>query len=316
MNETGEIVGMVDVLKLTYATLEQINTMNTGESEGPAWNKFWLSMDNDTESMISGDGSHRPTTPGHRSILESEATRPGVDRGDSVMPHESASHHGGDAHSEVLPSIEAPEEPPFPFKFKAPSGRVHRIQIIASNGLTELVSHVTAKLGAELEAVGGEATVEDGKLGQAGYALSYMDDEGDTVSITTDQDLLDAILLARQGKRDKVDLFVHDPSQPAIVTTIDPHPQLSKPPTPPESIAREAPATALPESEEDEEEERPPVKTLRSKRPPGLAATATQPRQEEQIIAGVPNDLLLPGAIVTLAVVIVGVFALGRATSK
>jgi hypothetical protein len=315
MNETGEIVGMVDVLKLTYATLEQINTMNTGESEGPAWNKFWLSMDNDTESMISGDGSHRPTTPGHRSMLESEATRPGVDRGDSVMPHESASHHG-DAHSEVLPSIEAPEDTPFPFKFKAPSGRVHRIQIIASNGVTELVSHVTAKLGTELEAVGGEATVEDGRLGKAGYALSYMDDEGDTVSITTDQDLLDAILLARQGKRDKVDLFVHDPSQPPIVTTIDPRPQLSKPPTPPESIAKEAPATALPESEEDDEEERAPVKTVRSKRPHGLAATATQPHQEEQIIAGVPNDLLLPGAIVTLAVVIVAVFALGRATSK
>lgn len=315
MNETGEIVGMVDVLKLTYATLEQINTMNTGESEGPAWNKFWLSMDNDTESMISGDGSHRPTTPGHRSIMESEATRPGVDRGDSVMPHDSASHHG-DAHSEVLPSIEPPEEIPFPFKFKAPSGRVHRIQVIASLGVTELVSHVTAKLGTELEAVGGEATVEDGRLGKAGYALSYMDDEGDTVSITTDQDLVDAILLARQGKRDKVDLFVHDPSQPPIVTTLDPRPQLSKPPTPPESIAKEALATASPESEEDSEEESAPVKTIRSKRPHGLATLATQHQQEKEIIAGVPNDLLLPGAIVTLAVVIVAVFALGRATSK
>ncbi|KAK5050846.1 hypothetical protein LTR84_003405 [Exophiala bonariae] len=315
MNETGEIVGMVDVLKLTYATLEQINTMNTGESEGPAWNKFWLSMDNDTESMISGDGSHRPTTPGHRSIMESEATRPGVERGDSVMPHDSASHHG-DAHSEVLPSIEPPEEIPFPFKFKAPSGRVHRIQVIASLGVTELVSHVTAKLGTEVEAVGGEATVEDGKLGKAGYALSYMDDEGDTVSITTDQDLVDAILLARQGKRDKVDLFVHDPSQPPIVTTLDPRPQLSKPPTPPESIAKEVLATALPESEEDSEEEPAPVKTIRSKRPHGLATMTPPQQQEKEIIAGVPNDLLLPGAIVTLAVVIVAVFALGRATSK
>lgn len=42
--------------------------------------------------------------------------------------------------------------------------------------------------------------------------------------------------------------------------------------------------------------------------------TAKQP--EEQVIAGVPNELLLPGAIVTLAVVIVGVFALTRATSR
>jgi uncharacterized membrane protein YdbT with pleckstrin-like domain len=37
---------------------------------------------------------------------------------------------------------------------------------------------------------------------------------------------------------------------------------------------------------------------------------------QEQVIAGVPNELLLPGAIVTLAVVIVGVFTIARATSR
>lgn len=303
---------MVDVLKLTYATLEQINTMNTGESEGPAWNKFWLSMDNDTESMVSGEGSHRPTTPGHRSVMESEMTRPGMERGDSVLPQDSASHRGDDAQSEVLPSIEAPEDTPFPFKFKAPSGRVHRIQLVPRNGIAELVSLVTSKLGGEIDAVGGEATVEDGKLGKTGYALSYLDDEGDTVSITTDQDLIDAVLLARQGKRDKVDLFVHDPSQPPIVATIDPRPQLSKPPTPPESVLKEVPPVEGADSEE--EEEIPKAKTLRMRRSP---VVPTQIKEEQpQLIQGIPNDLLLPGAIVTLAVVIVGVFAIGRASSK
>lgn len=34
MSEAGEIVGMVDVLKLTYATLDQVNTYDLGlESE-------------------------------------------------------------------------------------------------------------------------------------------------------------------------------------------------------------------------------------------------------------------------------------------
>lgn len=313
MNGEGEIVGMVDVLKLTYATLEQINTMGSGESEGPAWNKFWLSMDNDTESIMSGEGSHRPTTPGHRSMMESETGRPHFDRGDSVMPHDSASHRGDDVHSEVLPSIESPDSPehPFPFKFKAPSGRVHRIQVHASGGVTDLVSQVTSKLGNEVEAVGGEASVEDGKLGQAGYALSYIDNEGDTVAITTDQDLLDAISLARQGKRDKVDLFVHDPAQPPIPPTVDPRPQLSKPPTPPESVV---PKPVEAEEDDEDEEEAPAPKTIRSRRAP----TFQQSKQQEQpeIIKGVPNDLLLPGAIVTLAVVIVGVFAIGRATAK
>jgi PB1 domain len=295
------------VLKLTYATLEQINTMGSGETEGPAWNKFWLSMDNDSESMMSGEGSHRPTTPGHGSMVSPDVSRPTMERGDSVMPNESASHHGDDDISEpVQPVAAVPEDTPFPFKFKAPSGRVHRLQVVASAGMAELIANVTSKLGSEVEAVGGEATVEEGKLGKAGYALSYMDNEGDTVSITTDQDLIDAIALARQGHRDKVDLFVHDPAQPPLVATVDPRPNLSKPPTPPESVLKEK-ADAEPAVESDEE-----VPTRRSK---GGKQTMTQAK-EEQLIGGVPNELLLPGAIVTLAVVIVGVFALSRSASK
>lgn len=304
MNETGEIVGMVDVLKLTYATLEQINSMNTGDQEGPAWNKFWLSMDNDTESAISGEGSHRPTTPGIRSVMDSDI-RPSIERGDSVMPHDSASHVGDEAQSDLAVPAEQPENIPFPFKFKAPSGRVHRLQVVASEGISELVTSVTAKLGAEVEAVGGAASVEAGYMGKAGYALSYMDNEGDTVSITTDQDLVEAIAITRKAGRDKVDLFVHDPSQPPIPATIEPKPQLPPyVPTPPEStITKEKRVEHEDDSEEEDE-----ATIKRKARKQKLAQKDEQP----QIIAGVPNDLLLPGAIVGLAVVIIGVFALSR----
>lgn len=306
MNETGEIVGMVDVLKLTYATLEQINTMG-GESEGPAWNKFWLSMDNDSESMMSGDGSHRPTTPGLSSMLSPEVSRPPMERGDSVMPNESASHNGDDDILEAAQPVAAVlEDMPFPFKFKAPSGRVHRLQVVASAGMEELIANVSSKLGTEVDAVGGEASVDEGKLGKAGYALSYMDNEGDTVSITTDQDLIDAIALARQGRRDKVDLFVHDPTQPPLAATVEPRPNLSKPPTPPESLVRER-ADVLAAAGSDEE--------VPMKRSRGGQQTTTAAK-EEQLIGGVPNELLLPGAIVTLAVVIAGVFAFSRASGK
>jgi hypothetical protein len=37
---------------------------------------------------------------------------------------------------------------------------------------------------------------------------------------------------------------------------------------------------------------------------------------EKELIAGVPNDLLLPGAIVTLAAVIAGVFILSRPSGR
>jgi len=276
--------------------------MSTGDNEGPAWGKFWLSLDNESESMVSGDGgSHRPYTPGLRSAISPDIARPFVERVDSVQPHESASHNGDESPVEEpeVPSSTL-EDSPFSFKFKAPSGRVHRLQVVASAGMSDLVSNVTAKLGGEVDAVGGEAVVEDGKLGKSGYALSYLDNEGDTVSITTDQDLLDAISLARKTHRDKVDLFVHDPEKPPMSATVDPHPALARPLTPPPSDVKSRRKLA-----DDDDEMETPVKKERK-------PAAPQAKQQEQMLAGVPNDLLLPGAIVTLAVVIVGVFAFSR----
>ena len=302
MNDGGEIVGMVDVLKLTYATLEQISTMSTGDGEGPAWNKFWLSIDNETESMMSGEGSHHHTNMGSR-MMSPDLTR---DRhNDSVLPGDSASHAGIESppHSVAAPSV-PPGDVPFAFKFKAPSGRTHRIQVVAAQGIASFVEAVNAKLGSEVEAIGGAPAVDEGKI-SGGYALSYLDDEGDSVSITTDNDLLEAILLARQNRKDKVDLFVHDPEKPPVAVP------------PPTEVTVETPAeSSLPtlrerrrrvddeDSYEDSEEESVVRRSRKSRQSP------------EQVIAGVPNELLLPGAIVTLAAVIVGTFAISRATSR
>jgi hypothetical protein len=285
--------------------------MSTGESEGPAWNKFWLSMDNESDSMVSGGASHRPSTP-HRSYLSPDPTRSQVDRGDSVLPNESASHHGDDAqsvsHSDVLDHhAAAPVPSSFPFKFKAPSGRVHRLHVEPSAGVAELISNVTTKLGPEVEAVGGAASSEDGKLSNSGYALSYLDNEGDTVSITTDQDLSDAVDLARQNGHDKVDLFVHDPEKPPIPVTVDPQPAVPSPQTPPESSQKEKSATDDSHKREYEES----VKAMMER-----GASFAQPPVQEPLINGVPNELLLPGAIVTLAAVIAGVFVLSRSTGR
>jgi hypothetical protein len=269
--------------------------MQTHDDEGPAWNKFWLSMDNESDSMVSGSQSQQPHTP-IRSVMSPDMARSGYDN--SVLPNDSASHHG-EEHSEVASQHHQhqPEDAPFPFKFKAPSGRVHRVNVLTTSGVTDLVAQVTAKMGAELEAVGGEAVVEEGRLSNTGYALSYMDNEGDTVSITTDQDMLDAIDLARRTRRDKVDLFVHDPTQPPIPATVEPQP--AKPATP---IIEEH-SSPLPEQTAEE---------------PLLNKARAFPSHgpEEQFITGVPNDLLLPGAIVTLAAVIAGVFILSRPSGR
>lgn len=307
MNDTGEIVGMVDVLKLTYATLEQINSMNTNDNEGPAWNKFWLSFDHETESMVSGDGSHHHTNYGPRSLVSPDMARSERMLADSVAPGDSASHAGVESPPNSAlggPGL-PPSDVPFPFKFKAPSGRVHRVQVIAANGIAEFVASVTAKLGSEVDDIGGAAVIEDGKL-ISGYALSYMDNEGDTVSITTDQDLLEAVMLARHSRRDKVDLFVHDPKEAPVAPVPPPEQAVSTPPA--SSVVRERRRVVDDDSEDDgdvSEDDDVPVRRSRHSR----IRTAQPP---EQIIAGVPNELLLPGAIVTLAVVIVGVFTISR----
>lgn len=319
MSDAGEIVGMVDVLKLTYATLDQINTMSSGEGEGPAWNKFWLSLDDGTESQVSGDGrSHAPRTPDVRSLMTTDNMMlrgTELDRVDSVMPHDSASHGDREDDSPVEDDVVGGamiplEDTPFAFKFKAPSGRMHRLQVTAAAGLEELIASVAAKLGAEVDSIGGEPTFENGRISKTGFALSYLDNEGDTVSITTNDDLLESISLARKLRRDKVDLFVHNSGKAPLPATLDPHPGLIAPPTPAASVVQQRRKIVAedPETTEEDEAEEKPMKQR--------AVAKQAPKQAERVIGGVPNELLLPGAIAALAVVIVGVFAISRASKN
>ena len=133
-----------------------------------------------------------------------------------------------------------------------------------------------------------------------------MDNEGDIVSITTDGDLLEAITIARHAHHDKVDLFVHHPEKAAIPPTTEPQPLTSQPLTPPESHIRRR------RFEEEDEDDSPSVRSRDRK------ANAAGKNQEAppQVIPGVPNELLLPGAIAVLAGVIIVTFAIGRASSR
>ena len=63
------------------------------------------------------------------------------------------------------------------------------------------------------------------------------------------QDLADAVSQARRVDHDKVDLFVHDPSQPPIPITLEPQPAPVKAPTPPELELKERNATVVDEDQ-------------------------------------------------------------------
>ncbi|KAK9321638.1 hypothetical protein V1517DRAFT_169949 [Lipomyces orientalis] len=322
MGDDSEIVGMVDVLKLTYATLEQINSMQTADNEGPAWNKFWLSLDNDTDSVHSDHLSHRATTPYSDSIQPPPSSPPIVMQsefqyGTDVEPGDSASHFAEET-AITNPSLlgRPAEESPFTFKFKTPSGRVHRIHLSASEGFLSLREVIAAKLGPENKSLGGPGEYdEEGKMVKPGFAVSYLDDEGDAVLVTSDLDLFEAIQLARRANLDKVDIFVHHPDQAVVV------------PPPPSTIASTVSQPVTPTNRAPKENEKavedtenksvsdvsPAAKPI-SAQPQFYNSASPAPPRREEAIPGIPNELLLPGALVTLAASILTVFLLSRVT--
>ncbi|KAE9410791.1 CBS-domain-containing protein [Gymnopus androsaceus JB14] len=121
----GRLVAIVDVLTLTYATLEQMNAVSaengvTETDGGPMWSRFFDSFgQDDTESMLSG--SHARALQSNNSFSQAQASpRSEVHPNDSasVMDDESAVSY----NQKGTPSISVP--PPF----RTPSGRTHRFQ--------------------------------------------------------------------------------------------------------------------------------------------------------------------------------------------
>lgn len=166
--------------------------MGTGDSEGPAWNKFWLSLDNDSESVVSDSTRH---TPSRNNIGGHHRPSPDID----MVPAVWSVVYLWNALKAVFFSLLTlhpimvvipqglsndalrfkPSRYSIPFKFKAPSGRIHRVQVAPSGGLGELLGAVVEKLGHEVIQVGGEPTFgPDGKLEEQGFAMSYVDSEG------------------------------------------------------------------------------------------------------------------------------------------
>ena len=288
------VIGIVDVLKLTYATLEQINQMNTPEGEGPMWNRFWNTLDNDTESVHSGDGhsaihSHRPETPMspppmHQRIESGEAPHLNPLISDSLLPNDSASitavHDTLDDAASQSPLLAAvTKDESFVFKFKSPAGRVHRLRFDVSLGLQDFRNVMGDKLtGEEKSLIGGPIAEE------TGFGVSFIDDEGDIVSILSIDDLSESITIAKRQGKDKVDLYIHHPNSP---------PSIESPST--VSASKEV----VPEAAEK-----------------GLDIADQMDATPKETIGGVPNELLLPGAIVVLAAVIVGVFLATRVGGK
>lgn len=224
VSKQNDIVGIVDVLKLTYATLNQIQDINDndstdskGEGSGPAWNKFWTSLDNDSDSVHSDSliNSDRPETPNYLAVANDLSTS---ELNIDIKPSDSISHVDTPRKATKL---ENQLETQFTFKFRSPGieTRVHRVSIKPIEGLKKLRSLINEKMHAkdfEILRVTKIEEDDDTVIGDK-YAISYIDDEGDIVSITSDDDLIDCVKINLKLLNDKADLFLHNPHEPAPI---------------------------------------------------------------------------------------------------
>ncbi|BGP37094.1 hypothetical protein JCM10450v2_001002 [Rhodotorula kratochvilovae] len=343
VDEAGALIGIVDVLKLTYATLEQVNTLHADSgaadaSGGPLWGRFFSAAaqaddDGDTESIISGvNGSEAassqapfqtPTRPGHYRNKDSVDT-PGSELfpGDSAsVIHDDASDVGGGvarripaassvgASQAASAAAAAPivDDGTYLFKFVAPGGTTHRFQ--ARYDSHEFLTDIVAgKLGSD-PFFSSPTDAEDAaaKPEPSDFQLSYRDDDGDLVLITADGDVADAVATAKKQGKDRVVLHVSGgPSWKAALAAREP--------------AQPAPAVTkklvVVEEEEGDEAAAPaPTDDAEDAAPKRRPARKAAAGGDDDLVAGVlPKEYLLPASIGFLGVVIATVFIASRAS--
>ncbi|KAJ1981465.1 hypothetical protein H4R34_002059 [Dimargaris verticillata] len=194
VSEAGDVMGIVDVLSLCYSTLETMKSIQSQDAEGPVWGRFFgmaHGPDDENASLYSD------------SMANSVHQQSSFHLASDVYPHDSVSvaediasavnsRIGDESHvaSTALGGMVAAalEDGQYVFKFKSPTGKVHRFTA-SYQDTAGLHTIVTAKL--TLDGVADPTEL----LHSAG--LCYLDDENDYVLLSSDNDLLDAVRIAQ-----------------------------------------------------------------------------------------------------------------------
>ena len=297
---------------------------NANESEGgPMWGRFFDYIGHDdAESALSG--SHQAPTdvrsyPSALNLNQSMHSEVHPDDSASVMDDDAISALEGYPRRKVPGSASVPvDDGTYVFKFRTPSGRTHRFQS-RHDDVEHLREIVTGKLTTDpffTEYQASEEHEDAHRPDPNDFVLSYTDADGDTVLITSDHDVTEAVKIARGAGTDRVVLFVQGGKGWAEAGSGKS-----------EVKAAEVTAAAAKEVREVEKAEEvaqvvPPSKvtTPRSPSPSIPPQTSTPPHARNATgaddVFGIPKDLLLPASIGALAVVIIGVFTISRLTSN
>ncbi|CAE6421556.1 unnamed protein product [Rhizoctonia solani] len=310
----GRLVAIVDVLKLTYATLEQINSLSGGEQteeSGPMWGRFFDSFQHgdDNESAVSG--SNMPIDTSSSYIDPGRLGVGGRSPHSEVHPNDSASvveehHHQHSSILEAMPAYEPIDDGTYVFKFRTPSGRTHRFQARQDN-FENLRDIIAGKLESDPFFEIPEGAPEWAPHPDPhDFTMSYTDSDGDTVELTSDSDVADAVRHARQAKEDRVIVYIHGGKAWDLAGQQDA-----------EKKAKEAAKAAQEETRLVEKGGETPVHELST--PINSHAHAYPhnfPHEEEKLFGVVPRDMVLPASVGFLGVVIIAVFAMSRSSNR
>lgn len=223
--ETNDIVGVVDVIRLTNFTLNQIQTMesfneededaeedeylfdsigNNEFSSEKDFNKFLDAFD-ETPDGYSSDTSISIADVSVDEMAQFDLSTMSYDTNTSYSKNTSSgtnSRFGGGPHKKnsiiSLGTVDY-DEVCF-FKFKVSRGRIHRVSYKPSEGLSKFK-----------ELLKEEFTKEELELFDNGqFEISYKDEDNDIIVINTDKDLKDCVLLMKSLQRNKVEIMLYD----------------------------------------------------------------------------------------------------------
>lgn len=310
----GRLIAIVDVLKLTYATLEQMNAMSAeaaGGAEpegGPMWGRFFESLGHDdNESAVSGSAAHtehsRNLSRNMSHLMQSPNSELHPNDSASVVDEDDGSvldaysRRKGDPPSIIGVQPIAPDDGTYVFKFRTPSGRTHRFQ--ARHDDVEVLREIVSGKLATDPFFAQYKVENDGHVppDPTDFQLSYTDADGDIVLVTSNADVTDAVKIARNAGEDRVVLLVQGGKGWENATA--------------ERSAKQAEQVAAAAQEEVKviEKEATPIPT------PPVEHHHAPPQPvhvPEEKVMGIPKDLLLPASIGALAAVILGIFTMSR----
>lgn len=341
------------MITLAHVEVNSIGADTGAQAGGPLWGKFFGALggaDEDSESIFSGGDQsemmpHSPSTqllgsevfPNDSASVVYDDERAYSDvggrRGGAGGAHGPSSIGVGGNNGVVPPSTV--DDGTYLFKFVAPGGTTHRFQA-RYESFDFITDIIAGKLAADpffsrpssststTPSTPTEEVVVVPALDPRDFQLYYHDDDGDLVMITADQDIKDAVAVARAQTKDRVVIHVSGgrgwtdemarrqgsasaSAVPVVAAT---------------SAGKKSKAglTAVGEEKEDEDEddqeEDEEEKTTKKRTTKRTTATTGGGGEEELLFGVLKKEQLLPASVAFLAVVIIGVFSLSRATAS